>query len=281
MVDSLTVVMMLVAGVMHASWHSLVKHGGDQTFVLAGMGLVAAAIASCALPFVAFPSAPVWGVIAISTALHVCYKLALSRSYSFGDLGQAYPLARGLVPLFSTAFGFVLLNQVPSQLQIAGVAMVSLGLMWLATHSIYRGTDRRLYLAALGAGFTVAGYSIIDAYGTRLADDWVAFTAWLIVVDSLCFSALIYALKGPQLWNALRNDRKRILFSGLLGVMSFSVFLWALSRSPAGSVSALRESSVIFAVLIGRFAHSERGSIHRLFAGCLIVAGLVTIALVR
>jgi drug/metabolite transporter (DMT)-like permease len=281
MLDTLTIVLMLFAGLLHASWHSLVKYGGDQILVLAGMGLVAAAVAACALPFLAVPPAPVWGVICGSVLLHVGYKLSLARSYSLGDLGQAYPLARGLVPLFSTAIAFLLLRQFPSSGQIIGIATISLGLIWLATHSIRGGVDRRIFLAALVAGLTVAGYSVVDAYGTRLAGDWAAFAAWLIVVDGVCFAVLIYLLKGQRLWRELWQYRARMFVSGLLGITSFCVFLWALSRSPVGAVSALRESSVLFATLIGVTIHGERWSLHRMLAASLIVVGLITIAAMR
>ena len=135
MLDLLTIVLMLLAGLLHASWHSLVKYGPDQVLVLAGMGLVAAMLAVCALPFLPFPSAPVWAVIAGSVFLHVGYKLALARSYALGELGQAYPLARGFVPLFSTIIAFALLRQSPTAGQIAGIALVSAGLLWLSAHT--------------------------------------------------------------------------------------------------------------------------------------------------
>src|SRR4051812_49091723 len=128
MLDSITVLLMLLAALLHASWHSLVKYGGDQKLVLAGMGLVAAAVAMCALPFLPLPPVTVWPVMAISVLLHVGYKLALARSYAFGDLGQAYPLARGLVPLFSTAIAFIFLSQVPAGGQMIGICVVSSGL---------------------------------------------------------------------------------------------------------------------------------------------------------
>jgi drug/metabolite transporter (DMT)-like permease len=281
MLDLLTVVLMLLAGLLHASWHSLVKYGSDQVLVLAGMGLVAAMVAACALPFLPVPSAPAWAVIVGSVFLHVGYKLALARSYVLGDLGQAYPLARGFVPLFSTIIAFALLGQSPSAGQIFGIVLVSLGLIWLSAHSIHGGVDRRLFLAALAAGATVAGYSVADAYGTRLDGNWAAFTAWLIIADTVSFSLLIYWMRGPQLWRDLWRFRAKMVVAGLLGVVSFSVFLWALSRSPVGAVSALRESSVLFATLIGVAVHGEKPSLHKTAAAALIAAGLITIAAMR
>ena len=281
MLDALTIVLMLLAGLLHASWHSLVKYGGDQVLVLAGMGLVAAAVSACALPFLPFPAAPVWAVIGGSVLLHVGYKLALARSYAFGDLGQAYPMARGLVPLFATLIAFAALGQTPSATQMAGIALVSGGLIWLAVHSIRGGVDRRLFLAAMLAGLTVAGYSVVDAYGTRLNGDWMSFTAWLIVCDALTFAALIFCFKGHALWTELWRQRTRMLVSGGLGLLSFSVFLWALSRSPVGAISALRESSVLFATILGIVAYRESASPQKVAAAAVIVAGLVVITALR
>ena len=281
MLDNLTIALMLVASLLHATWHSLVKYGGDQVIVLAGMGLVAAVIAACALPFLPVPSAAVWLVIAGSVALHVGYKLALARSYTYGELGQAYPLARGFVPLFASFIAFVFLAQTPPVGRMLGITLVSAGLIWLSTHSIRRGVDRRLLLAAMMAGFAVASYSVVDAYGTRLSGDWASFTAWLVVADSTTFALLIYWMKGPPLWRELWLQRGRMLVSGVLGIASFSVFVWALSRSQVGAVSALRESSVLFATMIGLVLYRESRSWQQLAAAGLIVAGLIIIAALR
>jgi hypothetical protein len=112
--DPLTIILMLMAALLHAGWHSLVKSGADQMVTLAGMGTVASVAALAALPFVSLPPPAVWPVLAASVALHVGYKLCLARAYAYGDLGEAFPLARGMVPLFATAIALTTLGQVPS-----------------------------------------------------------------------------------------------------------------------------------------------------------------------
>ena len=281
MLDNLTIALLLLASLLHATWHSLVKYGGDQVLVLAGMGLVASCIAACALPFLPVPSLAVWAVIAGSVTLHVGYKLSLARSYTYGELGQAYPLARGFVPVFATGIAFLFLAQAPSATRVLGIALVSAGLVWLSAHSIRRGVDRRLLLAAMAAGLTVAGYAVVDAYGTRLSGDWASFTAWLVVSDSAAFALLVYWTKGRTMWREIWRHRTRMLASGILGIVSFSVFLWALSRSQVGAVTALRESSVLFATMIGLALYRESRSWQKLAASSLIVVGLIVIAALR
>jgi len=276
-----TIILILFASLLHASWHSLVKSSADQIVLLAGMGLVAAIIAALAAPWLPFPSLNAWLVIAGSVTLHVGYKLALARSYALGELGQAFPLARGLVPLFSTAIAFLFLGQLPSPRQNLGIGLVSAGLLWLATHSIHGGVDRRIWLSTIAAGLAVAGYSVVDAYGARIDGAWASFTAWLIICDSVCFAGLIYAIEGNRLWTGLANNRARIAMSGFLGVTSFGVLIWALSHSPVGPVAALRESSVLFATLIGIVVLGENRSPHRFAAAIVITIGLAVIGLSR
>jgi drug/metabolite transporter (DMT)-like permease len=276
--DFITISLMLLAGLLHASWHSIVKSGDSQITTLAGMGIVAATTAAVAIPFVPFPSISVWVIIALSVVLHVGYKICLSRAYEVGDLGQAFPLARGMVPLFATSLALLTLGQAPNVLQWCGVGLVSAGIIALVLDRIEGRTHWGLLAAAAGAGMTVAGYSVLDAYGTRLMGDWLAFAVWLVILDSVVFLALAAALRGNRLWTGLAATKARILVSGLLGLASFSVFLWALSRNPVGAVSALRETSVLFAGMIGVFLHQEKLNACRGAGAILVVVGIVIIA---
>jgi drug/metabolite transporter (DMT)-like permease len=277
--DVTTITVMLLASMLHAGWHSLVKFSGDQIVSLAGMGLVAAACAAAAIPLLPPPAPAAWPILVVSAALHVGYKLCLASAYGRGDLGYAFPLARGVVPLFATLLAFAFLGQVPTRLQALGIVLVSVGVLLLTLDRLNGGIKGSLVGAAVGAGIAVACYSVLDAHGTRVAGDWAAFTAWLIVLDNVAFVALSRGIKGRGLWRELMQMRTRIAFAGALGILSFCAFLWALSRSPAGPVSALRETSVLFALLIGVLIHGEPWSPQRLLAAVLIVGGVAVIAI--
>jgi drug/metabolite transporter (DMT)-like permease len=270
---------MLFAGLLHASWHGLVKGGADQMVNLAGMGIVAGACAAAAVFFVTPPPPVVWPVLAVSICLHSGYKVFMARAYGRGDLVQAFPLARGAVPLFATVIAFMTLGQVPNVQQIAGIALVSVGILFLTLEFLRGGVNVHLLTATAGAGLTVAGYSVLDAYGTRLHGDWAGFTAWLVLLDSAGFLIFSRLVRGPAIWTSLYVMRRRVLASGLLGIGSFTVFLWALSRNPVGPVSAIRETSVLFAMLIGAVIYRESVSPQRAVGGVLVVAGIATIAI--
>ncbi|HKA73728.1 MAG TPA: DMT family transporter [Xanthobacteraceae bacterium] len=277
--DLLTIGLMLLAALLHAGWHSLVKAGADQTVTLAGMGLVASVAALAALPFVPLPPTMLWPVLAASVALHVGYKLCLARAYANGDLGEAFPLARGMVPLFATTLAVATLGQVPSLGQSLGIGLVSTGLlMVMLERQRQRQPNWLLWSAAAGAGLAVAGYSVLDAYGIRLFGTWLGFTAWLIVIDNMVFLTLTRLQRGPMLWRQLAATRWRVLASGSLGLASFCVFLWALSRGPVGVVSALRETSMLFAIVLGVLLHRETLSVARVAGALLMVSGVAAIA---
>lgn len=279
--DPQVVFAMLAASLLHASWHALVKVSGDQVVALAGMNLVSGSVALCALPLVGAPPAIAFGVIAGSVALHVGYKIALARLYQSADLAQAYPLARGTAPLAAAGLGLAWLGERPSGPALVGLAFVSLGLVGLAFEKCRTPPPMRMLLAALAAGLAVAAYSVVDAYGVRLTGNWLAFTAWLVAADSLAFVGYAVATRGTAATRHWRLHWKRVLGTGLLGTVSFCVFMWALGRAPVGLVAALRETSIAFAALIGVAILGERAGFVRIGASLTVMAGVATIALSR
>lgn len=271
----------LAAALLHATWHALVKASGDRIVALAGMNLVSGAVALGFLPFVAIPRPEALAIIAGSVLLHVGYKIGLALLYRRADLGQAYPLARGMTPVMATALAFALLGEVPQRGVLLGVALVSLGVLLLARE----GAGRRLGASTLAiaalTGLAVAAYSAVDAWGVRLNGDWLGFTAWLIVSDTATFLAYAFALRGRAVIGGWRAGAGRVLLSGLLGIFSFGTFLWALGRAPVGGVAALRETSVICAALIGSLVLGEAAGWRRHAAALLVMLGAATMALWR
>lgn len=166
MLDAATITLILLASPLHASWHSLVKSSTDPIVLLAGMGFIAAVVAAIAAPWLPLPSAHAWAIIAGRCCCTLDTRSLWRAATRSATSVRLFPLARGLVQLFSTVIAFVFRGQLPSLGQILGT-LVSTGLLWLATHFIHGGVDRRIWLSTVAAGLAVACYSVVDAYGWR------------------------------------------------------------------------------------------------------------------
>ncbi len=279
--EPLVVLVILLAALLHATWHALVKSSGDRIVALAGMNLVSGAVALAFIPFVAIPRPTALAVIAGSVFLHVGYKIGLAGLYHRADLGQAYPLARGVTPIFATLLGFLVLAETPGWPVLLGMALISLGVLLLAREKAERRLGPGTLAIAALTGLAVAAYSAVDAWGVRINGDWIGFTAWLIVADTATFLAYAFLARGRAVLGAWREGIGRMLISGVLGIGSFGAFLWALSTAPVAGVTALRETSVIFAALIGAVVLGERATPIRHLATLLVAAGVITMALGR
>jgi len=268
----------LAASLLHATWHALVKSSEDRVTALAGMNLVSGLVAVALLPF-ARPLPPaILPIIALSVMLHLGYKLALARVYAGADLGQAYPLARGFAPIAAAAFAVPLLRELPGPAALSGIGLVCIGIALLAMESGPQRLTPRTAAAALIAGGAVAAYSVVDAYGIRSSGDWFSFTVWLVALDSGAFVAYAIATRRGRVLVAWRSGWRRVLGSGLLGLASFGIFMWALGKLPVGVVAALRETSVIFAAVLGVFLLGERPTWRRGAAAVIVTCGVAVIA---
>jgi len=273
------VVVLLCAAFLHSAWHAMIKASDDRLIGLAGMNVVSAGLSLFALPLVPIPDAAVWPVLAGSVALHNAYKVGLAQIYRHGDLGQAYPMARGFSPIFATLIAAIALREVPSVWNAVGILLISGGIIAMGLDRKGAKPGIKLLAAAAATGLMVACYSVVDAYGARLNGDWLGFVLWLMVLDGAAFVAVVHVARGRVLWTSIGREWRQTLVSGLLGVGAFCAFLWALSIGPIGGVSALRETSILFASLIGVVILKERWSALRLGGIVLIVAGIAVFAL--
>ncbi|WP_457492020.1 EamA family transporter [Tardiphaga sp. P5_C7] len=273
--DIATVLLMLLAGMLHAIWHAIVKTSRGLP-TLAGMGLVCALFAAPFLLIVPIPAVAAWPVLLFSLLLHTGYKLSLTLAYQHGNLTRAYPLTRGMVPLFAALLSYVALQQLPTAWQLAGILAICAGVFAIGLERSDTRLDTRFLLSAAGAGAMVASYSVVDAYGVRLGD-WASFTVWLIVLDSLMFMAVARVIAGEKVWSHIKEAKGQTITAGVLGGASFVIFIWALSRNPVAVVIAFRECSLLFAALIGLVVLGEPVSWQRALAIVSIVLGLALV----
>ncbi|MFF5976482.1 EamA family transporter [Streptomyces sp. NPDC012769] len=267
----------LLAAVTHASWNAIAAHIRDQLLsftLITGGGALIGAVTAC---FVPLPAAGAWPCLVASAILHVGYFALLMRSFSLGDFGQVYPIARGTAPLVVTLLAAVFVAEVPDAGQLAGVAVASAGLTGLALWGI-RGKGARPHrpalLAAGATGLSIAAYTVVDGVGVRASGTPIGYVAWLMVLQGLVVPLYTLARRGPALAAELRPYVGRGLLAAALSFAAYALVLWAQTRAPLAPIAALRESSIIVGAAIGAVFFKERFGGPRVAAAGLMVVGI-------
>jgi len=264
----------LFAALLHATWNALLHGNRDRFRSMTWMSVGIVIISAFAIPFLPLPQPSAWSCIIASGLVHIGYNVSLVRAYRTGDLGEAYPISRGSSPL-SVAFGAALFaREQLSPVQIFGILLVSLGIMSLA---LRRGhVSRKGTMWALVTGATIAVYTVIDGIGVRLSGQATSYTAWMFLFYAL-MPVLFIQRRGVAALCAPFKDVSASITGGVLSVAAYGIVIWAMQFSAMGSVSALRETSVLFAALIGRIFLKEQLTFGRMVSCIVIVAGVICI----
>ena len=259
----------LAAAILHAAWNAFLRNGGDRLWTVTVMSFSSTVVA---LPFLfvyPLPVAGAWPYIALSAVLQVAYSVFLVAAYRQGELGQVYPIVRGTVPLLVTLGGFLITGDRLEPYQIGGVMLVAMGIMSLALGKGRASTSSMLF--ALATGAIIAAYATVDSIGVREAGRSGAYTAWVLVLYGILLTATFVAMRRKLTVDFRSADTWEALAGGLVAMVAYGLVVAAFSLGPAGPITALRETSVIFAVLIGWLFLGEPLTLRRI-AACLIVA---------
>ncbi|MDH4114620.1 MAG: DMT family transporter [Burkholderiaceae bacterium] len=267
----------LLAALLHASWNAMIKGGGDVLLdtaaIVAGAGLVT-------LPFllvVPVPDAASWPYIGASVAIHIAYYYLMINAYRSGDLSLVYPLMRGVAPLITGLLGVVTLRELPGPLNWIGMLLISAGVVALALRTVHHTPSGRAVGFALMNAMVIAVYTIVDGTGARLAGDAWSYIAWLFVLDALPFTAYMLARHRAEFIDALNRRRARGLVGGSLSAAAYAISVWAMTKAPVALVASLRETSVLFATLIGARLLHEKLTPRRWGGVIAVVLGVIAL----
>ncbi len=267
------VLLVLVAAFLHAAWNAALKSGGD-TFSTVRVLLIAEFVIAAALaPFTQFPAAASWPWLAVTAVAHVTYWLTLVDAYRHGELSEVYPIARGGAPLLVALGAGLIAAELPKTPVLIGVVLVSIGVLAMRRSGARRMPLRAFVMAVLTA-MSIATYSLADGMGVRASGDAIGFIAWSFIGSSL-FTLAALRLLRIQFRPLNRGDYGKASFAGAASMVAYGIAIWAMSILPIALVSALRELSVVFAVLFGRIFFREAVGPWRL-AACLVIAGGAT-----
>jgi len=271
--------LVLLAALLHAVWNAFVKVSGDRLLLLLGVNVTGAAAGAALLVFAAPPAAASWPFLALSAALHAGYFALLVGAYRFGDLSHVYPLARGVAPLLVAAGAALAAGERLPAAALAGVTLASAGVASLTfEHGVPWRRGGRSVPLALATGLAIAAYTVVDGLGVRRAESAGGYIGWLFVLDGLVLLAFVAARRpGAEIGRFLRREWRTCLGSGLASIVAYGLVIYAMSRGAMAAISALRETSVIFAALIGIGLLGERARGRRRVGAAVAVAAGVAI----
>jgi phosphonate utilization associated putative membrane protein len=269
----------LFGALLHAGWNAMVKSSSDKALDTATIHLLGSLVALPLALLVGLPAAASWPFIAASVTIHIGYYVALTGAYKHGDLGLTYPLMRGTAPLLVALSSTLTLGEALSPLAWAGVLGVSCGVLALGL-SRHAMDSPRAVAFALANAVVIAVYTVVDALGARTSGNPLQYVAALFVLDGWPFALLVLRRRGWRVaWPYARRRAPLALVGAAASLGSYGIALWAMTRAPVATVAALRETSVLFAALLGSWLLKEAFTPRRALGTAAIVAGVMALRL--
>lgn len=273
--DTHIILIVLAAAFFHAVWNASVKSGGDKMLSLVGMQIAISAVALLLVPLVGLPHADSWPYLLASMGFHFGYYLSLANAYRYGDFAQSYPVARGTAPIWVALYGVLVLRESLGGIEWLSLAGVLGGIMIFASRRLGAVLHHRTgLLHALATSCFIGAYTISDGVGGRLSLNVSAYIVWLSFLNGVPLT--LYALHRRS-WRevaALAGGWRIHLLAGVLSLAAYWMVVWAMSQAPIALVSALRETSVIIAALIGAYYFKEPAGRRRIVASVVIFVSI-------
>ncbi len=268
---------LLFAALLHASWNAIVKAGSDKLYSAICVSGSAALIALVMLPFSPQPSLASVPYLAVSCLLQVVYTVLVAKTYQVSDMSQTYPLMRGTSPLLVALISVLFLGDTLSTFAWLGIAVICLSILGMACNGRHSST-RGIWLALLNSCF-IAGYTLVDGTGVRLAGSAFGYTLWTFFMNGFCLLAWAMIARRREVSHYLVNNWKKGLPGGIGTMGSYGLALWAMTQAPLAVVAALRETSILFGALLAFLMLKEKVAGLRIVAACGIAAGAVLLRL--
>jgi phosphonate utilization associated putative membrane protein len=278
----------LCGAMLHAGWNALVKSSGDKQADTALVHFLGALVALPVALWVGLPRPECWTFMAASLAIHVGYYVALAGAYQHGELGLTYPIMRGVAPLLVASGSAAIIGEAPSAGAWLGIIGITVGVALVGLSHPGQALHHGKALAfAFANAAIIASYTFVDGLGVRQAGPAVtevlSYVMWLFVLDGFPYPLLLWWRRGPQgrqmLVDYARSRWPLAALGGAASIGSYAIALWAMTRAPVASVAALRETSVLFATVLGTVMLKEAFGLQRAFGAAVIVAGVMALRL--
>ena len=275
---SYIVLTVLFAALLHALWNIIVKGGENKLFETGLNALGAGLGAACIVPFLPPVSPEAWPYLGMSCICHFTYYICIAEAYKKSDLSFSYTIMRGCAPLL-TSLAMLFFNVSLSLGAWCGVLLLCCGIFCLAGDNARRGADRSAILLSLRTSFVIMGYTLADGLGARHSGSAVSYACWIFVLNILPLNTFIFWRHGLSYARYVRKRAAIGFFGGLADLGSYGIAIWAMTIAPIAMVAALRETSVIFGMLLAVVLLHEKFTFWRGIAVVLVAFGAMILKL--
>ncbi len=274
----------LFGALLHASWNALIKSGDDKALDTALIHVLGCAVGAVLVAIFGLPRREAWPWLATSMLIHIGYYVTLVGAYRHGELGFAYPIMRGTAPLIVAVLSGRLIGEHLPAATWLGVAGISGGVLaiGLTRSHVHGGSRRRALGYALANASIIAAYTFVDGLGVRASGNALQYVALLFMLDGLPYFTIIMWQRRAAFADSLAFMKRRwpvALAGSSASLGAYGIALWAMTKAPVASVAALRETSVLFATVIGVLMLKERFRFQRFLGAGAVVVGVMALRL--
>ena len=251
----------MLAAVLHSAWNGMVKKHKDKVISVSAIVFGHVPIALVVMLFMPLPTLESVPYIILSAIIHQGYQVYLISAYKFGDLTKVYPVARGTGPIVATVISIIL---------------ISFGIIFLGLLSKNSQNNNKALYYSLATGFFIGIYSLTDGYGARISLSPLSFLGWSFILNAMIFPFTLKLMNCSNVFSRVIKEAKVIFWvGGTLSYIVYAIVVWAFTKAPIPLVGALRESGIIFSIIIGILFLNEKISIHKVLSIILIFLGVV------
>jgi len=278
--DNTVFLFVLFSAVLHAVWNSMASKYKNKNVSIPAIvyGHVPACIV--AVIILPMPSVESFPYIILSALIHQGYQNFLLKAYQTGKFTTVYPVARGFGPLVATVISIIFLGVYLKIFTLLSILLISTGVIFIGLFSKSVLKNYKILYTSLTTGVFIGIYSVVDGYGARISMSAISYMSWVFIFSALFFPIVLKFRKQKNILKKTLNEGKVIFWvGGFFSYVAYVITVWAFTKAPIPMVSALRESSIIFAIFIGYFYLKEKISLYKIISILLIFAGVLGLKL--
>jgi drug/metabolite transporter (DMT)-like permease len=278
--DTTVFFLVLFSAVLHAVWNTMAsKHKNKNVSIPA---IVYGHVPACVIAVIILPMPSIesFPYIILSALIHQGYQNFLLTAYQTGKFTTVYPMARGFGPLVATVISIIFFGVYLKVITLFSILLISTGVILIGLFSKSVIKNYKILYTSLATGVFIGMYSVIDGYGARISMSAISYMSWVFIFSALFFPIVLRLRKQKNILRKTLTEGKIIFWvGGFFSYLAYVITVWAFTKAPIPMVSALRESSIIFAIIIGYFYLKEKISMYKIISILLIFTGVMGLKL--